>query len=195
MLREGYAPVMLSAHESVNTLGVLVIDDDADVRELLVEYFKTKNFDVTAAADGRAAQAAIQREPSRYGLVLTDLQLPGLDGLGVLRTIKQANPNAYVVIITGYASLDSAIQAVRLGAYDYLTKPFSLGQIDVVLQRVRDRLSLEAENRRLSRQVNRREGIDARTPVLARLEAIEARLSRIETMLRDAVDTRDRFRS
>jgi hypothetical protein len=61
---------------------------------------------------------------------------------------------------------------------------------------VRDRLALENENRRLSRQVNRREGIDARTPVLARLEAIEARLSRIETMLRDAVDIRgDRFRS
>jgi DNA-binding NtrC family response regulator len=186
---------MLSAHDSVNTLGVLVVDDEADVRELLVEYFKTKNLDVSAAADGRAAQAAIQREPARYGLVLTDLQLPGLDGLGVLRTVKQANPSAYVVIITGYASLDSAIQAVRLGAYDYLTKPFSLGQIDVVLQRVRDRLALEAENRRLSRQVSRRDGIDARTPVLARLEAIESRLTRIEHMLRDAVDTRgDRYR-
>ena len=115
-----------------------------------------------AAADGRAAQAAILKEPARYGLVLTDLQLPGVDGLGVLRTVKQANPSAYVVIITGYASLDSAIQAVRLGAYDYLTKPFSLGQIDVVLQRVRDRVALEAENRRLSRQVSQREGVDAR---------------------------------
>ncbi len=126
--------------------------------------------------------------------MLTDLQLPGLDGLGVLRTVKQANPSAYVVIITGYASLDSAIQAVRLGAYDYLTKPFSLGQIDVVLQRVRDRLALEAENRRLTRQVSRRESIgDARsTPVLARLDAIEGRLSRIETMLRDSIDSRYR---
>jgi len=185
---------MLSAHESVNTIGVLVVDDEADVRELLVEYFKTKNFDVSAAADGRAAQAAIQREPARYGLVLTDLQLPGLDGLGVLRTVKQANPSAYVVIITGYASLDSAIQAVRLGAYDYLTKPFSLGQIDVVLQRVRDRLALEAENRRLTRQVSsgRAAGMDTRTPVVARLEAIEGRLSRIEGLLRDTMDGRYR---
>ena len=113
------------------------------MRELLVEYFKTKNFDVSSAGDGRAAQAAILKEPARYGIVLTDLQLPGVDGLGVLRTVKQANPSAYVVIVTGYASLDSAIQAVRLGAYDYLTKPFSLGQIDVVLQRVRDRVALE----------------------------------------------------
>jgi DNA-binding NtrC family response regulator len=83
---------------------------------------------------------------------------------------------------------------VRLGAYDYLTKPFSLGQIDVVLQRVRDRLALEAENRRLTRQVSRRESIgDARsTPVLARLDAIEGRLTRIENMLRDSIDSRYR---
>ena len=125
--------------DALASLGVLVVDDEADVRELLVEYFRTKQFDVSSAADGRAAQAAILKEPARYGLVLTDLQLPGVDGLGVLRTVKQANPSAYVVIVTGYASLDSAIQAVRLGAYDYLTKPFSLGQIDVVLQRIRDR--------------------------------------------------------
>src|SRR6476660_1059564 len=174
---------MLSAHESVNTLGVLVVDDEADVRELLVEYFKTKNFDVTAAADGRAAQAAIQREPSRYGLVLTDLQLPGLDGLGVLRTVKQANPGAYVVIITGYASLDSAIEAVRLGAYDYLTKPFSLGQIDVIVKRMADRLSLEAENRQLARQAGDRDTSDLRHTVGTRLDAIEGRLQRIEALL------------
>ena len=73
-------------------------------------------------------------------------------------------------------------------------KPFSLGQIDVVLQRIRDRVALEAENRRLSRQVSQREGVDARTPILARLEAIESRLGRIETLLRDSGDPRDRFR-
>jgi two-component system, NtrC family, response regulator AtoC len=186
---------MTPSVDTLSSLGVLVVDDEADVRELLVEYFKTKNFDVSSAGDGRAAQAAILKEPARYGLVLTDLQLPGVDGLGVLRTVKQANPSAYVVIVTGYASLDSAIQAVRLGAYDYLTKPFSLGQIDVVLQRVRDRVSLESENRRLARQVSQREGIDARTPVLARLEGIENRLTRIEGLLREASDHRDRFRS
>ena len=93
--------------DALASLGVLVVDDEADVRELLVEYFRTKQFDVSAAGDGRAAQAALLKEPARYGLVLTDLQLPGVDGLGVLRTVKQANPSAYVVIVTGYASLDS----------------------------------------------------------------------------------------
>ena len=63
--------------DALASLGVLVVDDEADVRELLVEYFRTKQFDVSSAADGRAAQAALLKEPARYGLVLTDLQLPG----------------------------------------------------------------------------------------------------------------------
>ncbi len=152
------------------TLGVLVVDDEAEVRELLVDYFKTKRFEwPRLRMDGRRRPPML-KEPARYGLVVTDLQLPGVDGLGVLRTVKQANPSAYVVIVTGYASLDSAIQAVRLGAYDYLTKPFSLGQIDVVLQRVCDRVALENENRRLARQVQR-DGIDGRMPILAASKA------------------------
>src|SRR4029453_5742791 len=162
-----FGGAMSGQADALSSLGVLVVDDEADGGELLVEYFKPKQFDVPAARDGRAAQAALLKEPARYGLVLTDLQLPGVDGLGVLRTVKQGNPSAYVVIVTGYASLDSAIQAVRLGAHHYLPNPFSLGQIDVVLQRVRDRVALESENRRLARQVSQREGIDARTPVLA----------------------------
>jgi DNA-binding NtrC family response regulator len=171
-------------------LEALVVDDEADVRELLVEHLRHRGLRVAAAADGRAAVAAIQREPARYRLILTDLQLPGIDGLGVLQAARAANPSVVVVIVTGYASLDSAIQAVRLGAYDYLTKPFSLGQIDVILQRLHDRLALEEENRRLQRQLGEREASDLRSPILSRLEAIEQRLARIEHQLRDALERR-----
>ena len=164
-------------------LEVLVVDDEPDVRELLVEYFRNKGLAVATATDGRAAVSAIERDPSRYNFVITDLALPGVDGLAVLRTARVANPSAYVVIITGYASLDSAIQAVRLGAYDYVTKPFSLGQMDVILARVRDRLSLEAENRQLLRQLGQRDGDDPRGQLLARLDAIDMRLARLEHAL------------
>jgi DNA-binding NtrC family response regulator len=123
--------------------------------------------------------------PARYRLVITDLQLPGADGLDVLRAARDANPSCFVVIVTGYASLDSAIQAVRLGAYDYLTKPFSLGQLDVLLKRVQEHLTLEDENRRLLRQLGQREAGDPRATILARLEGIEARLARIEGLLRE----------
>lgn len=163
---------------------VLIVDDDPDILELLSEYFAHRGLKVAAASDGRAAVSAIERDPARYGLVVTDLQLPGVDGLGVLEAARAANPSAYVVIITGYASLDSAIQAVRLGAYDYLTKPFSLGQIDVVLRRIADFSALQAENQRLTRQVAQKDGLDLRQAFLLRLEAIENRLTRIEAALR-----------
>jgi DNA-binding NtrC family response regulator len=116
--------------------------------------------------------------------VITDLHLPGVDGLAVLRAARAANPSAYVIIVTGFASLDSAIQAVRLGAYDYLTKPFSLGQIDVVLQRIHDIQVLHAENKRLTRQVSQKDAVDLRQALLLRLDGIETRLTRIEAALR-----------
>lgn len=164
---------------------VLVVDDEADVRELVVEYFRERGFEVGVAADGRSAIATLERAPARYGLVVVDLHLPGVDGLAVLRAARAANPSAYVVIVTGYASLDSAIQAVRLGAYDYLTKPFSLGQLDVVLQRIADRAKLETENRELTRRRTDGDSRESNAPVLARLDAIDARLAEIEALLRD----------
>jgi DNA-binding NtrC family response regulator len=176
---------MTTTHESRPPTNVLVVDDEADVLDLLVEYFRNKGLNVAFASDGRGAVAALEREPARFDLVVTDLQLPGIDGLGVLKAAREANPSAYVVIVTGYASLDSAIQAVRLGAYDYLTKPFSLGQLDVLLRRVQDRQALEEENRRLARQLGQREVVDVRTVLTARLDAIDARLGRLEVAVRE----------
>jgi DNA-binding NtrC family response regulator len=182
---------MPSPTDAHSLTDVLVVDDEPDVLELLVEYFRSRGLRVASAADGRSAVAALERNAAKFGLIVTDLQLPGLDGLGVLRAARHANPSAYVVIVTGYASLDSAIQAVRLGAYDYLTKPFSLGQLDVILQRVQDRLSLEEENRRLTRQIGQREAPDARLAITSQLDSIEARLGRLESACRELIERLD----
>jgi DNA-binding NtrC family response regulator len=135
--------------EELKPWEVLVVDDEIGIRELLMAYFGSIGMPVTGAQDGRAAISALQRSNGRYGLVVTDLSLPGADGFAVLQAAKQANASCYVVIVTGYASLDSAIQAVRVGAYDYLAKPFSIGQLDVILNRITDRAALERENRQL----------------------------------------------
>jgi len=127
----------------------LIVDDDEAVREVIASYFVRLGYAVTGATDGRSAISLLERSNGRYKVVVTDLSLPGADGLAVLKAARSANPSTYVVIVTGYASLDSAIAAVRLGAYDYLTKPFSLGQLDVILRRIDDRESLERENREL----------------------------------------------
>ena len=193
----------MPSSQLANSFEVLVVDDEAGARELLIEYFRARGFQVTGAQDGRAAIVALQRPQARFGLVVTDLNLPGADGFAVLHAARQADESCYVVIVTGYASLDSAIRAVRVGAYDYLTKPFSLGQLDVILSRICDRAGLEMENRQLlERQApapSRPKGILAPAPmpvppmpvspsppradVEGRLSDVEGALHRIEAML------------
>jgi DNA-binding NtrC family response regulator len=167
---------------------VLVVDDEPEIREILTEYCRDEGYDAVEAVDGCSAITAITQDPGRYGLIITDLSLPGADGLALLRAAKRLNPAVYVVIITGYASLETAIEAVRLGAYDYLTKPFSLGQIGVILERIEDRLTLEQENRRLTRRLDGRprplrDPGDDGLSIDARVAGIESRLARIETLL------------
>jgi DNA-binding NtrC family response regulator len=171
------------AQTAARPFNVLVVDDEPDVRDLLVEYFRDRGHDVSSAADGRAAIDELERNPSKYTLVVSDLQLPNVDGLGVLKAARALNPSVTVIIVTGYASLDTAVQAVRLGAYDYLTKPFSLGQIDVIIQRAAERWMLEAENRQLARRVGDQTTADVGGDVGSRLDAIDARLARIEELL------------
>lgn len=165
----------MPADELANAFEVLVVDDEAGARELIVEYFHSLGFRVSGAQDGRAAISTLQHSNGRYGLVITDLNLPGADGFAVLQTARQANASCYVVIVTGYASLDSAIRAVRVGAYDYLTKPFSLGQLDVILARIRDRLALER-----SAKAARAKPAGAPPPASPPAPALEQRLGDLE---------------
>jgi DNA-binding NtrC family response regulator len=161
------------------TLEAMVVDDDAEICELLAEHLRFRGLLVTTERDGREAVTTLMRSGGCYSIVLTDINMPGADGFDVLRAAHRANPSASVVVVTGYASLDTAIQAVRLGAHDYITKPFSLGQIDVVLRNAGDRLALERENRKLAAQV-----ATARlSGSSSQLDAIERRLARIETLL------------
>ena len=148
-------------NSSEEPLEVLLVDDELSTRELLEQFCRSRNLPVTTASDGRAAITALERSPSRFSLVLTDINMPGADGFEVLKTARASNRSCYVVMITGYATLDTALRAVREGAYDYLAKPFSLGQLDVMLARIKDRMALERENRDLRRRLGGRAGAPA----------------------------------
>jgi DNA-binding NtrC family response regulator len=165
----------------------LVVDDEAETLELLSEFCRKHGLEVAAARDGRAAIAEIVRTPAHFDIVITDVNLPGADGFEVLKAAREMNASTYVVIITGYATLDSAVRAVREGAYDYLAKPFALGQLEVVLWRIRDRMMLERENRELLRKQGGAARVAAPPPVDlgGRLAEIEERLARIESLLRE----------
>jgi len=176
-------------------LEVLIADDEPETRDLLSDFCRSLGLGVASAGDGRAAIAAIERAPTQFAVVLTDVNMPGADGFEVLRAARAANASCYVVIITGYATLDSAVRAVREGAYDYLAKPFALGQLEIVLTRIRDRMALERENRELTRQIQAAQSGAARGvasgPDLAwRLASIEERLARIEDLLQEQMAKR-----
>jgi excisionase family DNA binding protein len=106
---------------------VLVVDDEATIRDLLSKTLALEDYDVDVAPDGRAALDRLRNVP--YDLLIADLKMPGMDGLSVIREAKRYYANLPVIIITGYSSESSAIEAVNLGVAGYLTKPFRVSQV------------------------------------------------------------------
>ncbi len=167
------------------TPDVLIVDDERETRELLADFCRSLGFGVATAQDGRAAMSAVQRHPHQFDVVLTDIHMPGADGFELLHAIRAASPSCYVVMITGYATLDSAVRAVKEGAYDFLAKPFAFGQLEIVLSRICDRMALEQENRDLAYRAGKAlPETMGRSDYGWRLDAIEQRLSDIERLLR-----------
>ena len=111
---------------------ILVADDELSMREFLEILLKKEGHEVACAADGEEALARFQTEP--FDLVLSDIKMPKIDGLDLLRKIKERRPNMAVIMITAYASPEDAIAAMKAGAYDYLTKPFKLKEIKSVIR-------------------------------------------------------------
>lgn len=135
-----------------DTLTILVAEDDVTLGQALAAFLRDGGHQVDFAPDGRQALALISQK--LYSLVITDLVMPGADGLEVLRRARQRDPATLVVIMTGYASTDSAIQAIREGAYDYLRKPFNLQELNIAVANAARLLRLSRENQRLVHKLN-----------------------------------------
>ena len=106
---------------------VLVVDDEEPVRDLISKTLTMADYEVNTAADGQSALEAIKG--TDYDLLITDLRMPGMDGLTVIRQARRMSPSLPIVIITGYSTEASAIEAINLGVSGYLTKPFRLPRI------------------------------------------------------------------
>jgi len=130
---------------------ILVADDDVMVRDVIVKFLSGQGYFVMTANDGLEAMQMIRLEDVH--LVLTDLKMPGADGIEVLRAAAQINPKIAVVILTAYGTLDTALEAVREGAYDYIAKPFVMQQLLLVVRNAYKLALLRMENERLLGQV------------------------------------------
>ena len=108
---------------------VLVVDDEASIRDLLAKTLALAEYDVDTASDGAHALDRLREQRGNYDLMIADLRMPGMDGLSLIREVKHINPNLPIIIITGFSTESSAIEAVTLGVAGYLTKPVRVPQV------------------------------------------------------------------
>ena len=130
---------------------VLIIDDDPAILDSCGQVLRREGYVVQEARDGRGGLALFSAES--FHLVLLDLKLPGMDGLEVLRRIKDISPETAVIMITGYASIETAVEAVKLGAFDYLSKPFTPVEFRVATRRALNGRKMLIENLYLRREL------------------------------------------
>jgi signal transduction histidine kinase/DNA-binding response OmpR family regulator len=126
---------------------ILVVDDEEDLLNVFKDLFSQRGENIDTVRSGEKAVEKLQN--GSYEVVISDINLPGINGLEVLRVAKKENPNACVIMITGFASASSAITALREGAYDYITKPFDLWEVSQIVDRGIEAHRLAAENKRL----------------------------------------------
>jgi len=159
-----------------NLLNLLIVDDERSVRESCREVANALGFSTHIADSPEHAYRML--DSTNVDVVLLDLRLPGTNGMEVLREIKRRRPETAVVIMTGFATVQSAVQAMKAGAYDYVTKPFNFDELRLVLDRVTAHLKMGTENRILREQVKSKHGFGAmvgQAPEMDRLYRIIAK--------------------
>ncbi len=166
---------MTHQSEHDKDIRVLVVDDERPIRFLMEKELPRAGFLVMCAESGEDALERMRTQ--EFDVVLMDLKMPGIGGLEALRRVRESGGSAEVVVLTGHPDVTTAIEAMKLGAYDYLTKPFKLAEVELVLRRAAERRRLTQENTALRRMVAQR-GQPPR--VLGKSQAMAAVLATVE---------------
>ncbi len=130
-----------------NTIRVLIVDDSNDLRFIMREYLRNDSDIIDDARDG--TEALIKHAENAYDVIITDLKMPGITGIDLIKAIRKNNDITEFIIITGYASLDTAIDAIKNGAFDYIVKPFRMEELKIVVKNAKDKILLLKLNREL----------------------------------------------
>ena len=130
---------------------VLVVDDEERMRSIIRKELERKGYRVDEAASGKAALEAAEQQS--YDVVLLDLRMPGMTGLEALARFREIPPAPEIIIVTGFGTIDTAIEAMRLGAYHYVTKPFKLRELEINIRKAGEKIALERKSRQLERLV------------------------------------------
>ncbi len=130
---------------------ILVVDDNNDLRSIIKEYLSDNGDFVEGACDGK--DALMKYMENRYDLVITDLNMPEITGIDLMKNIRQKNDMTEFIIITGYASLDTAVEAIKIGAFDYIVKPFRMEELKIIVKNAKDKIFLVKTNRELFKKL------------------------------------------
>ena len=134
---------------------ILVVDDEAAMRESLKDWLSEDGYQVGQAAGGAEAIEMVRSHP--WDVLLLDLKMPGMDGLETLKNVKEVNPEVEVLMMTAYATVDTAVQAMKLGAFDYLVKPFDPDEVELLIKRILSHKELVLENVLLRKKLEERD--------------------------------------
>jgi len=126
---------------------ILIVDDNREIRVILEEYLREEGYAAEGAGEGKEALGKHAKSP--FDLVITDLNMPGMTGLELIKEMSKGETTTEFIIITGYASLDTAIEAVKAGAFDYIVKPFRIEELKVVIKNAQDKIMLKKANKQL----------------------------------------------
>ena len=137
---------------------ILVVDDEPGAVEILTDLLTKENYDVVIAQDGGKALEILKE--SVFDLVLTDLNMPNLDGLGLLQELRKMNVETMSIVLTGCGTIDNAVAAMKIGAFDYITKPFKIDEMVLTVKRALEYASLKKENKSLKRLVDKEYGFE-----------------------------------
>ena len=139
-------------------LRILIIDDDPFHAETVAEVLARVGFECTVATSGKDGARKIEND--EFDVVLTDLKMGDLDGLSLLRKVRQESPETLVVVVTGFGDVKTAVEAFKQGAYDYLTKPLDMAELRALVEKAAEHLRLARDNRELKRQLDEKFGFE-----------------------------------
>ena len=165
---------------------ILIVDDEELIRRFLAEALMRKNYEVETAGSAKEALASLKKQ--HYDLLITDMKMPDLSGIELLRRAKELSPQTLVIIMTAYGTIETAVEAMRLGAFNYLLKPFTPDAIETLIEKAGEHLTLVQENIYLREEVSSKRiptQLVAESPVMRKvlLEAVQIAKSQASVLI------------
>ncbi len=158
-------------------ISILIVDDEESVRDSLYNWFLEDGFRVECAENAKRALTIL--ESDQFDIILADIKMPGMDGLEMLRRIKSIKPDSIVIVMTAFATVDTAVKALKDGAYDYVTKPFDPDDLTHLIRNATKQISLVEENETLKQKVTSLENVE---DLIGKSEAMKGVLKQVESV-------------